>query len=266
MCIYSKHNPPSGFYHYLYLREDGTPYYSGKGSGIRAWRKGKGEINPPIDRTKIIITHANLTELWAFAIERRHIRWYGRKDNKTGILQNKTDGGEGTSGNISNQLRVIKGTHSLLGENNAKYDHTLYVFENTISTETVVMTQRKLIKRYELTPSAICKMIKGERRFSIHKNWKLIRVAFDSDITHVPILVKGDVDSIGKDMRSRTRNTTIFTFHNVVSGVTESLTQKDFFIKYKNTFIHRSYVSQLTRGKKQIIKDWVVDRNLTQTP
>lgn len=95
--IFSKSNPPSGFYHYLYLREDGTPYYSGKGSGKRAWSKDHN-INLPIDSNRIIITHWELTEVWAYALERWYIRWYGRKDVGTGILRNRTDGGEGSSG------------------------------------------------------------------------------------------------------------------------------------------------------------------------
>lgn len=105
--LFSKKNLPNGFYVYAYLREsDLTPYYIGKGINGRAWCKHLN-INRPTDPTRIVIVESNLQEIGAFAIERRLIRWYGRKDIGNGILRNKTDGGEGSAGMSEKSKRLI---------------------------------------------------------------------------------------------------------------------------------------------------------------
>jgi len=87
------------YYTYAYLREDGTPYYIGKGKRYRInEQNGKAAKLPPIHRR--IYLKTNLTEQEAFRHEIYMISVLGRKDLDTGILRNLTNGGEGNAGRV----------------------------------------------------------------------------------------------------------------------------------------------------------------------
>lgn len=91
------------YYVYAYLRSDGTPYYIGKGKNNRAFSKNHGVGLPP--RHRIVFLERNLTNLGACAIERRLIKWYGRKIDG-GILRNTSLGGEGNTAPRSEHHRA----------------------------------------------------------------------------------------------------------------------------------------------------------------
>jgi hypothetical protein len=94
------------YYTYAYLREDRTPYYVGKGNSNRAYKRTRKELKSPKDKSRILILKQNLTEEEAFKHEIYMIAVFGRKDLGTGILYNRTNGGEGSSGAIrSEELR-----------------------------------------------------------------------------------------------------------------------------------------------------------------
>ena len=89
--------PNKIYYTYLWLREDGTPYYVGKGSGKRSHISQGHGVHRPKDSARILVQEFP-SEVDAFAAERFLIDYYGRLDLGAGCLRNLTTGGEGSSG------------------------------------------------------------------------------------------------------------------------------------------------------------------------
>lgn len=142
MSIYTQTNIPTGFYIYAYVREDGTPYYIGKGQGTRAWdpHSRKHSKVPVPEDDRIVIMECNLTNIGSLALERFYIKWYGRKTNG-GILINLTDGGDGSLGCKASDATRKKISRKVRGENNPMYGKS---FKSVMTPEAIEERQRKI--------------------------------------------------------------------------------------------------------------------------
>lgn len=175
------------YYTYAYLREDGTPYYIGKGKDRRAYKKGKGETRPPRDKSRIVILKRNLTEEEAFKHEIYMIAVFGRIDLGTGILRNKTDGGDGASGMVSPpsvREAVSKSNTKRMEDkkfwdrfNQARIEATTKTYELISPSDEVYVIKNlhQFSKQMNLCYTALIKVSRGQRSHS--KGWKAKQLA-----------------------------------------------------------------------------------------
>jgi hypothetical protein len=95
------------YYTYAYLREDGTPYYIGKGSGNRINDYHTKFVRVPPKERRLLLKQ-NLTETEAFRHEVYMIAVLGRKNLGTGILINRSAGGDNPPICVSVSLETRK--------------------------------------------------------------------------------------------------------------------------------------------------------------
>lgn len=148
------------FYTYAYLREDGTPYYVGKGKDRRAYSHNHRINLPPRDR--IIILKNNLTEAEAFRHEEYMIAVLGRKDLGTGILHNLSEGGSGGATGYKHKSETCEYRSERMKGNK--------IWEGRRHNEEAKLKVSKARKGKKLSTEHIEKMRNAQSKYT----WKLI--------------------------------------------------------------------------------------------
>ena len=146
------------YYTYAYLRKDGTPYSIGKGKAGRI-TNNLHRIAIPKEKEKIIYLKKNLTDEEARKHEVYMIFLLGRKDLRTGILRNMTDGGEGCSGRVLSEKTKKKLSNSHKGKKKSE-EHRKALSE--------AAKKRKASKK---TREKISTSLKGRKNPSYGKRW-----------------------------------------------------------------------------------------------
>lgn len=177
------------FYVYMYLREDGTPWYVGKGCKYRR-RHYKSDVIPkehpcPENDDHCVIVKDNLTEAAAFALEIELIAKYKRQCDG-GILVNKCLGGPGARGfkHDPNRPSPMKGRKhtaeskakmSVAKQGNCCRAGTVsYLLTKPDGTQVIVTNLAAYCRKNNLNRKALTNVLCG--RSKSHKGYTISRI------------------------------------------------------------------------------------------
>lgn len=149
------------YYTYAYLREDGTPYYIGRGKGDRAFDITHRIKVPPKERVlflkrNLIYAEASQHEIYMIAV-------LGRKDLGTGILRNLTNGGEGRPG-PKPRGEAEKTSKSLTGRTMPdKVKQKISTTKTGVPIHSEEEKERRRLRFKENNPNASGEAVKGKK-------------------------------------------------------------------------------------------------------
>ena len=175
------------FYVYMYVRDDGTPWYIGKGCKYRSKHYDSLRTNKEHSRPSdefIITVKENMTEAAAFALEVELIAKHKRQCDG-GILVNKCLGGPGTKGykHPPGRPSSMKGkTHSAESKakmakakqgNQCRAGTVTYIITDKEGNHTVVTNLAAYCREHDLNRKALTNVLCG--RSKSHKGLTIQR-------------------------------------------------------------------------------------------
>ena len=151
------------YYIYAYIRDDGSPYYIGRGKKFRAYGMHKRSDNidiRPKDKSKIIFLEKNLTKEESINLEKYYIAKYGRKEFG-GILVNIREGGEDIKDwtpEMRKKMSIISSKRKASKETKLKMSIARKNIKPNLNSIVKMVNTRKLRNNYKHTKESKLKL------------------------------------------------------------------------------------------------------------
>jgi len=241
--MFDRKNLPIDFYVYLYLRDNGSPYYVGKGIGVRAWvkhsRKNGTELRPKeFDRIKIV-AH-KLSEYEAYILENNLIHQFGFKIDGGVLINLKFNELSGTDISLEyrEELKKIHNSESVI-ENHRRAAIDMW------SDETIRMT-------------IISGIDKKKRREDSENNWKdptIRQKRIDGILQYTSTDEYKIMRANRVGVKANRADRTVYNFIHI-NGTKEKCTRIELCHKYN---LKSACIGRVLSGERQTHKGWKLD-------